>query len=304
MHDLEELARLDTTVLDGSGDFHLGLSKSRNLVEDGKYSEAAEILSGLITSNTASGWKTELTKSIGILQNWAKSGNVDIASYREFYLGYGAIEYIDRTRPLVALWRMPGIRDDDKLLTISEFIDKRCHKQEDENDRRRQLTILQAIPHLADVTPKAAATALLEAGNIAHRLHDLAAAERNWMQVLPFVDEKPEWLKATYNLGVLMMEKKSFDVAIDYFKKVLDSKPDNREMGAHLMEPCRNYSHYSANNISTCYESLGDYAAALTYTELAQTRYRYETWCGNDPGPAAFLKRRIAMLRGKIAKQQ
>lgn len=144
------------------------------------------------------------------------------------------------------------------------------------------------------------AEALLEAGNASFESGDLRQAEDAWMKARNCPRTVAAWPKAVFNLGVLKARQADYSQAIEYFKEVLQSHPNDKEPGGDLMQAYRNYSHRSAMQISACYEKMGDYRKALRYAWLAQRRYPYLSWCGTclDETNSA-LKRRIAYLTAR-----
>jgi hypothetical protein len=75
------------------------------LAEDGKYAEAAEVLSALMNGQIEADWKQMLQTRIGILKKWHASGRIELSDYRMFFLETGPQWFHNRTRPIAALWK-------------------------------------------------------------------------------------------------------------------------------------------------------------------------------------------------------
>jgi tetratricopeptide (TPR) repeat protein len=135
----------------------------------------------------------------------------------------------------------------------------------------------------------------------AYEKGDLAAAESAWLEVSKCASQVPSWPKAIYNLGLLKERHGDLAQAIARFHMVLDSHPNDREPGGDLLEVYRNYSYFSALQISNCYSSMGNYRQALDYARLAKYSYRYQTWCGTCRTEAEqSLNLRIAYLTARV----
>lgn len=144
------------------------------------------------------------------------------------------------------------------------------------------------------------ASRLLDDGYNAYEKGDLATAESAWVEASKCASQVPSWPKAVFNLGLLKQRHGDPAGAIGYFQRVLDSHPNDRELGANIMEVYRNYSYYSAVQISDCYRDMGHYRQALHYARLAKFRYTYKSWCGTcQMGAARSLNLRIAYLTAR-----
>ncbi len=75
------------------------------MAEDGKYAEAAEVLSALMNGQIEADWKQMLQTRIGILKKWHASGRIELSDYRMFFLETGPQWFHNRTRPIAALWK-------------------------------------------------------------------------------------------------------------------------------------------------------------------------------------------------------
>jgi hypothetical protein len=95
-------------TLNYSDPFASAVCKSEDLAEDGKYAEAAEVLSALMNGQLESDWKQILQTRSGILKKWHASGRIELSDYRTFYLEAGPQWFHNRTRPIAAL-RKKGI---------------------------------------------------------------------------------------------------------------------------------------------------------------------------------------------------
>jgi tetratricopeptide (TPR) repeat protein len=144
--------------------------------------------------------------------------------------------------------------------------------------------------------------ALLKSGNDAFESGELDRAESSW-QAVSRCNASSDWPKAVYNLGLLRFKQRDYPSAIRYFEAVLQSKPNDRELGTSIMETNRNYSYRSALAISECYQQMRSYREALRYAWLAKTKYPYYSWCGTCHQAAnTALNMRIAYLTLQASK--
>jgi hypothetical protein len=103
----EQIAAMEGPVpitSDYSDPFAQAVCKSEDFAEDGKYAEAAEVLSTLMNGQMAADWKQMLQTRIGILKKWHASGRIELSDYRTFYLETGPQWFHNRTGPIAALW--------------------------------------------------------------------------------------------------------------------------------------------------------------------------------------------------------
>ena len=90
---------------DYSDPFARAVCNSEDLAEDGKYAEAAQVLSTLMNGQMEADWKQMLQTRIGILKKWHASGRIELSDYRTFFLETGPQWFHNRTRPIAALWK-------------------------------------------------------------------------------------------------------------------------------------------------------------------------------------------------------
>jgi tetratricopeptide (TPR) repeat protein len=251
---------------DNSDSFSIAVCKSEDLAENGKYAEAAEILSGLMNGQTASDWTQMLQTRIHILKKWHASGRIELSDYRTFFLETGPQWFHNRTRPIAALWQKEIGPEVERYFLIGALLAAR-------HDSQGQVIVLSAIPDVDGVSKRAAADALLAIGNVLHSSGDLSGAETNWSKVMLRYAGSPAWLRAVFNLGILCEEKKRYAEATAFFNTLLESKSNDTEA-------YREYSHSSALELSQCYEALNNYTIALKWAREAQTRYPCQSSCG------------------------
>ncbi|MGC2698067.1 MAG: tetratricopeptide repeat protein, partial [Candidatus Angelobacter sp.] len=244
---------------DYSDPFATAVLKSEDLAEDGKYAEAAEVLSALINGQIAADWKQMLQTRIHILKKWHASGRIELSEYRIFFLETGPEWFHNRARPIAALWQKEIGSEVERYFLIGALLAAR-------HDSEGQVIVLSAIPDVDGVSKKAAADALLGVGHLLHGSGDLSGAETNWSKVMLRYAGLPAWPEAVFNLGILCKEKKRYTEAIAFFNTLLESKPNDTEA-------YREYSHSSAVELSQCYEALSNYTIALKWAREAQTRY-------------------------------
>jgi tetratricopeptide (TPR) repeat protein len=141
------------------------------------------------------------------------------------------------------------------------------------------------------------ADALLSAGYDFYEKGESRTAMSLWLDASHCSSRAPAWPKAVFNIGLTKQRAGEPASAISYFEMVLQSHPNDKEPGANIMEAYRNYSYYSALQISECYRQMGDYRRALQYARLAKNRYPYLSWCGTCQDEARmFINKRIAYL--------
>jgi hypothetical protein len=269
MTQVEQIAAKEGPVpitRDNSDPFARAVCKSEDLAEDGKYAEAAEVLSTLMNGQMEADWKQMLQTRIGILKKWHASGRIELSDYRTFFLETGPQWFHNRTRPISALWKKEIGREVERYFLIAALLAAR-------HDSEGQVIVLSAIPDLGGVTKEAAADALLAAGNVLHESGDFSGAQTNWSKVMVRYVGSPAWPEAVFNLGILCKEKKRYMEAIAFFNTLLESKSKHTER-------YREYSHSSALELSQCYEALGNYTNALKWAREAQTRYPSQSECG------------------------
>jgi len=269
MTQVEEIAAKEgpfPITRDNSDPFAMTVCKSEDLAEDGKYAEAAEVLSTLMNGQMESDWKQMLQTRIGILKKWLASGRIELSDYRTFFLETGPQWFHNRTRPIAALWKKEIGPEVERYSLIAALLAAR-------HDSEGQVIVLSAIPDLGGVTNEAAADALLAAGNVQHESGDFSGAQTNYSKVMLRYVGSPAWPEAVFNLGILCKEKKRYMEAIAFFNTLLESKSKHTER-------YREYSHSSALGLSQCYEALGDHTNALKWAREAQTRYPSQSECG------------------------
>jgi len=112
------------------------------------------------------------------------------------------------------------------------------------------------------------------------------------------------WPKAVYALGLRKERLGDYSGAILYFQDVIGSHPNASRtyVSQDVMEDYRNYSNYSAIQISACYERLENYRSALYWAWLARFRYRYVSWCSTcEKQAVSRTNKRIASLSAQVA---
>jgi tetratricopeptide (TPR) repeat protein len=293
MAQVEQIAAKEGPVpitRDNSDPFAQAVCKSQDLAEDGKYAEAAAVLSALMNGQMEADWKQMLQTRIGILRKWHASARIELSDYRTFFLETGPQWFHNRTRPIAALWKKEIGPEVERYFLIAALLAAR-------HDSEGQVIVLSAIPDLSGVAKEAAADALLAVGNVLHGSGDLTGAQTNWSKVMLRYVGSPAWPEAVFNLGILCKEKKQYMEATALFNTLLESK--SKDMAAY-----REYSHSSALELSQCYEALGDYTNALKWAREAQTRYPSQSMCGTGAQEEKQLnEQRIGELQKKLAEQ-
>jgi tetratricopeptide (TPR) repeat protein len=292
MAQLEQIAAKEgpfPITSDYSDSFSIAVCKSEGLAEDGKYAEAAKILSALMNGQMAGDWEQMLQTRIHILRKWHATGHIELSDYRTFFLETGPQWFHNRTRPIATLWKQKTGPEVDRYFLIGALLAAR-------RDSEGQVIVLSAIPDVDGVSKNAAANALLAVGNVLHGSGDLSGAETNWSNVMLRYVGTQAWPEAVFNLGLLCKEKKRYMEAIAFFNRLLESKPNDTKA-------YRGYWHESALELSQCYEALNDYTNALTWAREAQTRYPYDPSCGMGwQEEKQRNEQRIRELEKKLAK--
>jgi len=250
---------------DNSDPFAKAVCQSEDLAENGKYADAAEVLSALMNGQMEGDWRQMLQTRIGILKKWHASGRIELSDYRTFFLETGPQWFHNRTRPIAALWKKEIGPKVERYFLIAALLAAR-HESEG------QVIVLSAIPDLGGVTREAAADALLAAGNVLHESGDFSGAETNWSKVMSRYVGSRAWPEAVFNLGILCKQKKRYMEAIAFFNSLLESKSTD-------LERYRDYSHSSALELSQCYQALGDHTNALKWAREAQIKYPSQSDC-------------------------
>lgn len=280
----------------GSGTFAEGVCRAQNLAEEERFSDAASMLSSLITDNTASDWRQMLEARIEILTKWAESGMAGLDEYHRFYLETGPRWFHNRARPIVTLWQIEQLPQVEKHFLLAALLEKK-------GDVRGQTLALLVIPHLPDVDAASSAKALLAVGTAFHKFGDVWDAKKAWSRVRRQYRTTSTWPKAVFNLGFMEKKQRKYLEAVKYFDEILELSPNDKEPGGNIMAVYRNYSHRSALEISNCYEEMGKYRKALHYTRLAKTRYPYRSWCGTCLASSdGALNKRIANLKDLMTR--
>lgn len=274
----------------------MAVRQSEDLAEDGKYSEAAQVLSVLMNGPMASDWKQMLQTRMDILKKWHASGRIELRDYRAFFLETGPDRFHNRTRPIAALWKMQIGTEVERYFLIAALLAAK-------RDSAGQVIVLSAIPDVHGVTKQAAADALLAAGNVLKGSGDFSGAETDWSRVMSQYAGSRAWTEAVFNLGILCKEKKRYAEAIAFFNALLESKPNDAEPGAYRTLAYRSYSHSSALELSQCYEALKNYTNALKWAREAQTKYPDDPSCGTGlQEERQRNEQRIRELEKKLAE--
>jgi tetratricopeptide (TPR) repeat protein len=282
---------------DYSNPFAEAVCKSENLAEEGKYGEAAQVLSPLMTQQLEADWKQILETRIRILKTWDASKHIDLKDYRTFYLETGIGWFHERTRPIAALWKMELGSEVERCVLIGELLAAK-------RDFRGQVIVLSAIPDIGGVEANTAAKSLFDVGNVLYELGEHSGAETNWSKVMILYPGSPTWPEAVLKLGILCKEAKRYPEAIAFFDKLLKSKPNGTAARGIMKLVYADYLHRCALELSQCYEALNDYSKALQFAREAKTEYPFVSFCGMDsPEYRQRLEQRIMDLERKLAKQ-
>jgi TolA-binding protein len=300
MAQVEQMAAKEGPIpitIDNSDPFSMAVRQSEDLAEDGKYEEAAQVLSVLMNGPMASDWKQMLQTRMDILKKWHASGRIELGDYRAFFLETGPDRFHNRSRPIATLWKKQIGPEVERYFLIAALLAAK-------RDSGGQVIVLSAIPDVHGVAKEAAADALFAVGDVLKSSGDLSGAETNWSKVKSQYVGSRAWPEAVFNLGILCKEKKRYTEAIALFNTLLESKPNDDEPAAHGMLAYRGYAHGSALELSQCYEALNNYTNALKWAREAQTKYPDDPTCGTGlQEERQRNEQRIRELEKKLAEQ-
>lgn len=120
---------------------------------------------------------------------------------------------------------------------------------------------------------------------IASRLYEqgkYTEAERSFRAVLGQPLDSATRGKATFNLGLTLQKLGRHDEAIKIFEHLLTQPVNDREPGAHLMEPYRNYRPRAQWEIANCLFAKQDYKGAMQAYRTTKEKFPFQSWCGNE----------------------
>ncbi len=98
-----------------------------------------------------------------------------------------------------------------------------------------------------------------------------------------------------YNIPTIYFHQEEYDLAEEWYKKILVSDLKDNEETGQLMEPHANYKHKSAFFLSEIAIQRGDYAMALAWLEKADKLYPY--W--GFEGSYTNIRKKQAFLKGR-----
>jgi tetratricopeptide (TPR) repeat protein len=276
MKELQTAAEKQGRIIINKSDsvFAQKINESQNFVEEGKYVEAVNILETLLNDRMESDWKGMIEKRRDILMKWQNPQGIDLKTYQEFYLETGPQWFHKRLRPITNLWKLRIGSEVDRYFLICALFEK-CE------DPKGRMIFLEAIPNLDSVPKDRASEALLIVANSLHEKHDVNA-EAYWQRIVRDYPKTPASYKALFNLGILTQSRGEYTKAIELFQSLINANPNDQEVGAHIMEPYRNYRARAQRQISECYFDQKAYEAALQACLTGRNKYPYETWCGNE----------------------
>jgi tetratricopeptide (TPR) repeat protein len=266
--------------------FSRKICESQNLAEQGKYAEAAKVLSGLLEEPLASDWRGMLQTRVAILTSWAKGEPINLKDYSRFYLETGPPWFHQRIRPIVTLWYLQDVPGLEKLFLLSSLLEKK-------GDREGQALALEAVPDLPGVDVAVAAEALVRSAGARQIDNDLVGAEKNWSRVAKEFPKTPAWSMAILSLGGLHKKNQDYAKAIGEFDTLL--KIGVPEQTSQFHGPS---TYYACVEIAACYEALRNYGQALRYAEMARDQYPFRSYCGTClEGERRRLAQKISELK-------
>ncbi|MEO5804603.1 MAG: tetratricopeptide repeat protein [Verrucomicrobiota bacterium] len=109
-----------------------------------------------------------------------------------------------------------------------------------------------------------------------------AEAEQGFRIVLSKDKDVETRGKATFNLGLTLQKLGRHGEAITIFQKLLTQPVDDKEPGAHLMEPYRNYRPRAQWEIGNSLFAQKNYAAAREAYAKTKEKFPFQSWCGNE----------------------
>ncbi len=241
------------------------------LIELDRCAEAADCVDAQARRSTS--YRTLYEERAAFLRKRAEGKIDDATFFREYCLssmGMASIPFIvrayDKLRPLEDC--------NDRELIASMF--RRC------GDKVGSQVFLESIARDAACDGGLRAGALLQLGNDAAKAEDLDMAARCWHELIERYPGTESWPKGVYNLAITLKGQGRYDEAITEFQRLRDAEVNDREAGADLMEPYRNYRPKAAWEIGLCLLATGDAAGALSAFHLTRDKYPFQSWCGNE----------------------
>lgn len=259
----------------GEGPFARSGRRAWNLIEGERYTEAAEQIEwGMSFANLSPAYRARLEQQIAMLRRWATLDVVPPTEYRTYFVElHGAKWWSAGPFTLSRLWRSEAHSAVDRQWVICDLL-----KHGQQHDARA--IALAVIPSLPGAPRADSDRARIELGTIAFEAGDLSTAEQYWRLVATPGGTALDRHAAMFNLGLLEKESQRYHDAVAQFEKLIRDKPNDRDSGSSIMSPYRNYTHRACIEIATCYESLGEYEAALHHYRLSKTTYPLQSWCG------------------------
>lgn len=135
----------------------------------------------------------------------------------------------------------------------------------------------------------------LDAANKAFEARDYVRALELYSAALKTDLDAPTEAKAVFNVALTHKALGQFDEAIDGFSRVFTTAADDREPGRHIMETYRNYRPRAQWEIGNCLFAQKKYREALKAYQVAETKYPFQSWCGNEH---AEWRHRYAFYQG------
>jgi len=262
------------------------------------YERAIELFG--LTEKHGMTWAKELGKKrADQLREYIKTKNTAesrIKLAREFWIGDSPGEglyYKDAIAAVKPLLAPPWQLDDTTRQEVMQLIEHWLSKSDDPAALKAWRAKTMSA---ADTSPEKKAEVLFRTGVGLHKAGKLDEALKHFRQTA----EHPKvrsWPEAVFNSGYVLMQQKRWKEAIAEFDRLLKATVNNKAEGDNIMSPYRNYQHRACNRTSLCYESLRDFKNALKYTRLANSTYRFESWCGTCArSDADSAMQRLAML--------
>ena len=281
---LEQLTREEGEIPLSGSKFAQEIKRSRNYAEQGKYKEAATVLSALLEEEMMPHWRESLTTRLEILKKWDETKTIELSDYRRFYLGLGPAWFQERIKPIVTLWKFNDVDEKQKYVILRELLRSR-------KDGVGERLILQAIASSKNSTNDEAANALFELGFLHYQLEEYDQAIAVWLQVRGQFPDSTAWGIAVFYLGILHKERGDFSQAIGNFSLLVDAKVVDWEPVGRLLETYLNYRPpWPQREIGNCFFAQKNYQEALKAYRQAEAKDPVGWWGHADPTRHPFYQ--------------
>lgn len=249
---------------------------ARALFESGRFADAADRLATLDITGWSNGPLEKHADWIATLRRYARNDPQASGPLCEhFMLGAASSQPSGDLATILRVFRC--MQRGDAVAMRTMLLGQFSHAR-DETARRLLLQLSATDP---TARPDEATAALLTLGADAHKVGDFPTAMRWWRRVVDQYQQTPSWPKALFNIATTLKSQEHYNEAIEAFTKLRDAKVNDREPGAHLMEPYRNYRPRASWQIGLCRLALGDPEGALADFLNIRDNFPFQSWCGN-----------------------